>query len=1117
MKAKNILLTTASVLTLGAVPLALISVEKNTNLSITTPEVRNISGNTENKDALSNPNELIYMSEVLNSTTAPVFENGQVNEANLKRWENFTNNVKALDGYSGSRVAQQLAAMFDKIEDVKNLNVSIQNLKDLAETDPLINQMLDILIQKLKDGAGVSEDLSSVDGIDNIPEKLLELSGIVEGTKIKTISALSSGSDAFKKTDLIQDPGVASSSLSIGDVAGTDYKQLIKIAEISASQAGTYALKFKKFVGNQLVSGTLYIKNDANQFSGTAEQIANNLDIFGRWDTSSNNSTVGTSIGYDKLVENFIFQKKNGMFEVLVRVKDGEILQDLEFVNAIAGSSVALSTPSRFGILDVQATSDSTFRSSILGESTTLLADINDTENVISSINFFSDTLVASKVSGASLLNNRQITFYQRGTTDQPSEIVFPMLYNADEISGTINYQKIEVYQNGQPTGESEKFSVKFDGSTPSQFDKSKYSLYTDLKAKLPEEVLNDFVNASTITLKSGVDNNSGFAKQTITFSDKFYALGERTQGWTSINANSEKFGGILVSDPTQKIFLEAPSTFQEPTDFTESTLSAEEQVNERDTVVQFLDKIYTEFSKANGGEFDGQKYDQLSSVTVWTADNGKNIKTSQINLKGNSPYQLYTALNDNWKVVAGLIQKLFNETPSADRYDASQPNVVKNWLAKNTEFSSPKIETLVTNAINIVKEQVSSITPDLEYDILTSETRTRLASVVAELIQEQFTSIYNEFNSKQYNTVYDKLKELLTSTTTESQSVINSPDSILELLTVKNGFELIKYVDGGWDSIASTKTSTLREAVKSLLDLLYFENADGIKLGESIFQADEINQAFNSTNPDSLLSFESDTVDSKKNKVKIFGRIISIITGNADYDLDAMVSDMLSSGEPISSSKLNGIAAGLKASVKNMSSIRKVNQVNSSNSTVESHYLDDMISGTNAIIALRWKQAQLSSTFSVSRSNDLSTKIDQILNNMQFSSSELGIWSNIINGTYDYKDYAEVLSGRGGSQSLEELVNKLISDETLNAPRVEEQITSDLIVIAEDILKYAWWIIIAAIGVGILVSSTVGIATKTRQVKLSSRPVVKWLLISGIVLGAVVAAIAILLGLGIF
>ena len=85
MKAKNILLTTASVLTLGAVPLALISVEKNTNLSITTPEVRNISGNTENKDALSNPNELIYMSEVLNSTTAPVFENGQVNETNLKR------------------------------------------------------------------------------------------------------------------------------------------------------------------------------------------------------------------------------------------------------------------------------------------------------------------------------------------------------------------------------------------------------------------------------------------------------------------------------------------------------------------------------------------------------------------------------------------------------------------------------------------------------------------------------------------------------------------------------------------------------------------------------------------------------------------------------------------------------------------------------------------------------------------------------------------------------------------------------------------------------------------------------------------------------------------------
>lgn len=1117
-KNKKVLLSTIALSSITASTLVFTSSHLNETQAIAqlTKNSRTISNNSEQKESLINPNELIYMSEQLNAETAPVFQNGVVIEENVTKWKNFSTNIKALQGYSSSSVAQELASIYEKVEKVVELNIAIQEIENLAQSNSLIASIKGQLINQLISESGVDPDLANVEGINNIPEKLLLLSGISTGEKISQISPLAN-QDAFFKTDLVKDPATASSSLTIGDIAGSGYKQLIKIAEIDPQENGNYALKFNKLANNQLVSGTIYIRNNAQQLTNsTPQDLANNFEIFGRWNTSNNNITVGDK-GYDKLVENFIFQKNTSTnkYEVLVRVKENEIIQDIEFATNISGAT-NLKTPSSFGILDVQATNNTTFRSSILGESVSTLTNLSDSQNVVSSINFFSDTLTSLKDESATdFLNNRKMTFYQATTDANLSETSFQMWINTAEVSNTINYQKIDVYSNGQTTGETETIKIAFDGSKASTFEKNKYQLYTNLKDKLPQDVLDNFVEASKITLKSWYDSTSKFVKQELTFTDRFYALGDRKIGWTSVNVDAEKIGGILISDPTEKIFLEAPTLFTEPSTFETSSIEASEQVNERDAVISFLDEIYVEFSKPNG-QFSSEIYN-LGTTSVWTAENGKNIRTTTLNLDKKSPYDLYNELNSNWSLVSGLINKLFGESTSADRYNATQPNVVKNWLAKNTEYSSSKIESFVNKAIEIVKKDSNvngEITPDLSFNSLTSESKKELANIVANLIKEQFTSIDNEFVSKQYNVIYNKLKEILSSTTTASYSVISDVSTILKLQQTSLGFELISYADNGWDNVVKTANVTLKDSVKSLLDLLYFENADGIKLGSSLFSTNDIKNEFDATNVDSLLNFEFDSIQSKKNKINIYGLIMSVITGKQEYDLIAMIDDMLSTGTMISQSKLESISSGLQESVSNIGNKRIANELNSVENKVESYYLDDLISGTNVIIALTWKKSSLQA---MRYTNDeIIKRIDDILSNTQFQSSELSIWSELTRGTFNYQEYSEILSGRKGITAQEELAKKIIEDNIIMAARVEEKNTSDAILLAENVIKYAWWIILAAIGLGVFVSSTIGIATKTRQIKLSSRPVVKWLLISGIVLGLAVASLVILIGIGI-
>ncbi|WP_406602177.1 hypothetical protein ACJA28_03410 [Mesomycoplasma moatsii] len=90
-------------------------------------------------------------------------------------------------------------------------------------------------------------------------------------------------------------------------------------------------------------------------------------------------------------------------------------------------------------------------------------------------------------------------------------------------------------------------------------------------------------------------------------------------------------------------------------------------------------------------------------------------------------------------------------------------------------------------------------------------------------------------------------------------------------------------------------------------------------------------------------------------------------------------------------------------------------------------------------------------------------------------------------------------------------MISALVKDENILALRSTPDASA--LTELEKVLKQLWWIIVALVGVGVLVASSISVATKDRQIKLSARPVLKWLLISGIILGLTVATLAILFG----
>jgi len=136
------------------------------------------------------------------------------------------------------------------------------------------------------------------------------------------------------------------------------------------------------------------------------------------------------------------------------------------------------------------------------------------------------------------------------------------------------------------------------------------------------------------------------------------------------------------------------------------------------------------------------------------------------------------------------------------------------------------------------------------------------------------------------------------------------------------------------------------------MLQILYFNNNNGnttVYLGNSIFNTGNLQTLFNSYSATSLTSFVSDSYQTQNEKVEFYAKLFSVFT---NYNLQSKVQDMLKTG---STSSIN--SAEITSAFKDML-LKITNQVqrieNVKEDVVKSYYLDDLISGANAIIALK-------------------------------------------------------------------------------------------------------------------------------------------------------------------
>lgn len=1146
---KNKLILSISTVAVSSLAIVSSNLLNNSNNVSSKIELNSISSNENQKNNLTNPNELFYLSSKLDSTVNPWDDaKKEANAENLKKWKDFYNNLSKASGTSTTK--DELVEIARQVIGVVTLKETYKKLDEYQKNDPFLT---DAVIQSMKDTlkqeSGFKDSISEVENIDNINEKLLSISGIVEGTKIALNSSSITITD-LSATSTNPAPSNTDSKLSI---AGEGYTQLVKIGEIDPTAAGNYALsfKYKKSQSSASVSGSLIIKNTESQLDSNKSDLSKMLssfDVFGRWHLGASGS-IGTG-SYNKEMENFVLQAKTvdskTTIEVLVRLKQGESFSDLQWANDnLLQGATNLAKGSKFGILDVQADDTRTFRSAILNPNSTtsptredypttgkLIDNIEDTK-LIKKVTFYSDSLTSKVQSFSSSSDqyiskkaNRLLEFYQYEDIKLSLPLYYAVASKSDPSTKSYSYDPINIYTNGVDSKSQQTILLESVAGSATTLSPNSYNMFSGLKDALPEEVRKDFQDSSKIQLSSTYYSAQKITNQKIAFYDGFYAIGNREEGWSSIDRNNE-VKQIRITDPTAKIFAEKPYTTEETGNSTTSGIQAQETVNERLAILGFLSKVYEEFSKSNSGTFENERYDFTTGIWSAKGPNNSNISYENIRVEG-SANAVYNKLNEVWSKLVPIMNKLFsNLGASENRYKITETNTSKSIIESYLAFVSPftvnasQLESQVSKAVDIVKKELNGeITETATYESLTDATKKELAKIMIELIKIQFGTIDNEFKLRLNEPIYSALSKTIDDIENKVSSSISSPTTIFTSRNVPEGpTNLIYYQPSKWNSVVVNGEVSIKQAFKSIFDLLYYKNVSNTLLGTSIYGASKstnpngdpssLFNTFKSLSPEALTSFESDAYTTQQDKLQVYNKLFTTFT---NLDLQFYVNEMLRTGNAISTTNLtNSIKTSVVEIIQKLGGSIKRDSKSINSESVSTFYLDDIIAGTNAIIALEWRYTQLTS----SNSNDIEliNRIKDILTtNPQFESYELSIWSNIIKGLYDFKKYSAEFSGREGVDALDAIAREIVLDKTILAARSKESIAAAIIL--EKIVSYMWWIVVALIGAGVLVSSTVGIATKDQRVKLSSRPILKWLLISGIILGMAILGVALAIGI---
>ena len=806
----------------------------------------------------------------------------------------------------------------------------------------------------------------------------------------------------------------------------------------------------------------------------------------------------------------------------------------------------------------------------LMTKPTTKATDPNTDEQLVK-IQFFSSEYTSKKKTVTPFADeaaaNRTIEIYQgyeEGNED--FEFSADLSYATKYSEQNSDYETIKEYVGGVATNKVVSLNLKFDGTNPSQINegKSTYNFFALLKDNMDEEVKKLFPKVSLISANSEVKNK--IAKQTIEYSDKFYLVGDVPK----IGVDNSKDIKNKIPNLMDKIFAEKPKVWDETLpskppfrnkrdanqqikDTTKkSTLQASEQVDEKVNVIKSLATIYKKWSD-NDSAFASQNF-EFEKAQVLFEPNGssfKNISIERNQFSGNGN-ALYKELTSYWNSLVDMINTVLNDqfSTNKDRYTITKDNteqiIVDKFFINNFEFipNYAKVDALIAEGIKVWNEDPANKGPNKAnsgFDSLSEDTKKKFAQILAQLVQIQFDAIVKEFETNQMHPLYSEFQKVLASEDKSERTMVADVGSLL----TNSGFAgLIKYQEGAWENISSKQEETAKNQLLSLIRLLGFGQTtdDRTTLSDAILTNPIVALKFKEFNPENLVNFsDSQTLNTKLNQMRIIDGILSYF----GYSFTDSYIDFINNVTPSFKLvfKYQGKPTDMNFAQVLEDIIVKLSQKGNeyrptANESYSSYWLDNIITGTNIIRSMNWKLKQLSGalpptpgpdapdggdtpgTFAAKavktqwQPQDVTARIYDILAQQQASPAEQAAWfSAITNGSKNFDVFASLFSGRGqtNDETIEKIFNALTKDEVIMERK--NDFNEAFLTSVSQSLKYIWFILVALIGVGIMTSSALGIANRARQEKLSANhPMVKWLLFSLIVLGAVVT----ILGLGI-
>ena len=846
---------------------------------------RNITDNITNNQSVNNPDEIFYTEQDLATKDVWNATTKDENTTNKGYFDSFKTNLEKIT--DSSPIKDELLKIDEEIKkyiEFKKFEKEYTDNNNITNLIPWDN-IKDAIKQQLGDPKENFEDIEQLKNIDKV---MTQLSGLTEDQPVSSIKQLVAKN--LKSNNLTATGNTTSNLSGVEQIAGTNFTNLIKIAEIDLTQQQNFILDYtyQATSASNAAKSHLIIRNDQFQVKDATnlKSAYDKLDIFGRYEPLPKGATIGDNT-FPQQQKSIVLKKENDRLIVLARLKQNEILRDISF-------STDSGQPDKFGILDVQASNQTTFRKIIENRNTTgsekLMDDTakdNNSNDQLVSIQFFSSEFfskrITNKQSTPSPLNpekNRYIQIYQgietvgnnAGGDDQPdgenNTNLFSLDLNyvtrfAEENGATDNdYEPIKEYVAGVATNKTISIDLTFDGTNPSQINEqetSTYNFFVLLKDTMDKEILKLFPNVSEITVRSSVDRTNKIAKQEIGYSDLFYLIGNPS---TKVGIDNSTDLSNKIPDLTRKIFAEKPEQFNDPTptqpvpfrskrqaqtnpDFAISTIKANEQIDEKINVIQTLGAVYDKWAN-NDPTFNNATY-TINVPTIDFDQKGSQYSNININRKDISAngYQLVNnqvGIDKYWKGVSGLITTKFNPQfqGNQNRFTYNTINntgliIVEKWLVNNFEFipNYANVDAILSEGIKLWNDDLATNTntgtpPTL--DKLNPNTQRSFAALLAKLIEIQYEAIVKEFESNQMFPIYKSFQNLLNVETQTSRSVVGDVTNIVESQSINAGgttLSLIQYQTNGWDNVFTKQEKTLKDQLLSLINLLRFGGTD--------------------------------------------------------------------------------------------------------------------------------------------------------------------------------------------------------------------------------------------------------------------------------------------------